>query len=73
METHAPAMELGENVFVADLTLPPDIDEYVPLQEYAALGNSQLNGSKGSMADRQDAQALSGHSRVSMVVCMQQC
>ncbi|KAL3157560.1 hypothetical protein ABBQ32_012015 [Trebouxia sp. C0010 RCD-2024] len=62
MESHAPAMELNEGVLVPDLTLPPNIDEYVPLQNYAAPGNTQLDRGVDSMTDRQNAEALPVHS-----------
>lgn len=70
MESHAPAMELNEGVLVPDLTLPPNIDEYVPLQNYAAPGNTQLDRGVDSMTDRQNAEALPVHSTVSKVVCL---
>ena len=65
MESHAPALELGEGVHVPNLALPPNIDEYVPLQvqQYGALVNNQPNTSKNS-------QALPRHSRVGMVISL---
>ena len=65
MESHAPALELNEGVLVPDLTLPPSIDEYVPLQNYAASGKSQPDHGMGNMPDRRNVEALPVHSRVS--------
>lgn len=69
MESHAPAMELNEGILVPDLTLPPNIDEYVPLQNCAAPGNTQLDRGLDSTTDRRNPTALPVHSRVSKVVC----
>ena len=61
-------MELGEGETLPDLALPPDIDEYVPLQaeQYGTSPNSRghFDRHAGDTIDIHNAHALPSHSRV---------
>ena len=72
MESHAPALELGEGENMPGLALPPNIDKYVPLQaqQYGTSPNGQPNRDTSNATDIRNAQALPNHSRVCMVVCL---
>lgn len=70
MESHAPALELGEGENMPDLALPPHIDEYVPLQaqQYRTSPNGQLDRDTRNMIASHSAHVLPSHSKVSTMM-----
>lgn len=58
METQAPAFEFGDSTQIPDTAIPPNIDEYVPLQTpwYDSTSNAQLD--QGASIAVEPAQAI---------------